>query len=128
MLDARLCRLHVGEVLLQLSTLLLHGVLQVSLHLGDGLLCIDDVTLLLVHFAVLGAQIVLPCLQFIIFRGKIILAGFQVVVLGNKIVVLSTQVILPCLQLVEPPIDSFKPLVDLVEFLGYGCCECCNLL
>ena len=85
-LDARLRRLHVGEVLLQLGTLLLHSVLQVSLHLGDGLLCIDDVTLLLVHLAVLGAQVILSRLQFV------------------------------------------ETSIDLVEFLGYGCCECCDLL
>ena len=141
-LDARLRRLHVGEVLLQLGTLLLHGVLQVSLHLGDGLLRIDDVALLLIHFAVLGAQVVLPCLQFIIFRDKIVLAGFQAIIFDDQIVVFGDQVILSCLQLVETSIDSFKPrvnvfeafvyllepLVDLVEFLGYGCCECCNLL
>ena len=84
--------------------------------------------LLLVQLVVLSAQVILPCLQFIIFRDKIILASFQAIVFGNQIVVFGDQVILSCLQLVETPIDSFKPRVDLVEFLGYGCCECCDLL
>ena len=85
-LDARLRRRHVGEVLLQLGALLLYGVLQVSLHLGDGLLCIDDVALLLVQLAVFDAQVVLASLQFIIFRDKIVLAGFQAIVFDDQIV------------------------------------------